>query len=304
MKGLNYIMSQNNYLQRKLKIIITLEKGEFKQGSNSIEIEDLGMNVIVDKLPPPDFSKASVEIYNLSLEKMQRLTTLSMHPLFIKQNYINIYAGDNVHGYNLIFRGAITGANADFNTAPDVKFKIDARVGFYGSVTAQGGNVINGVQDASIFISNQVKKCGFTFENQNVKATLKNAVFFGSPIEQARQASAQIGAELILDDDKAILINSGAVRKSGDIPLISADSGLLGYPTMSQNGIDFRTIFNPNYTFAGLVELKSIIPKVSGQWRIIKLSHHLSANLPNNGEWTSQITAYYPEMSGITGKFI
>ena len=44
------------------------------------------MSVKVEKLGPPDFGKASAEIYGLPLDVMQQLTTLNMTPLFTFKN--------------------------------------------------------------------------------------------------------------------------------------------------------------------------------------------------------------------------
>ena len=295
---------RTSFLKRKLKILLTLQKGSFKGGEgNAYEISDLAMSVRVDKTGAPDFGKASAVIYGLPLDVMEQLSTLCMHPLFVRRNYINIYAGDEYNGYNQIYAGTITKASGDFNSAPDIKFNIESQIGFFGAVTAQGANVINGTQSASTFIEQQAKKIGFTFKNEGVTGTVRNAVFEGSPIEQARQCAKQIGAELILDDETMILVSNGASRK-GNAVLLNANSGLLGYPTMTQNGIEIKSIFNPNFRFAGLIKLETIVPKCSGAWRIVKMSHTLDSNLPNGGKWETQITAYYPHLSGAVGKFI
>ena len=295
---------RTSFIKRKLKILLTLQKGSFKgREGNAYEISDLAMSVRVEKTGAPDFGKASAVIYGLPLDVMEQLSTLCMHPLYVRRNYINIYAGDECNGYNQIYAGTITKASGDFNSAPDVKFNIESQIGFFGAVTAQGANVISGSQSASTFIEQQAKKIGFTFKNEGVTGTVKNAVFEGSPIEQARQCAKQIGAELILDDETMILVSNGASRK-GNAVLLNANSGLLGYPTMTQNGIEIRAIFNPNFRFAGLIKLETIVPKCSGAWRIVKLSHTLDSNLPNGGKWETQITAYYPHLSGAVGKFI
>lgn len=295
---------RTSFLKRKLKILLTLQKGSFKgREGNAYEISDLAMSVRVEKTGAPDFGKASAVIYGLPLDVMEQLSTLCMHPLFVRRNYINIYAGDEYNGYNQIYAGTITKASGDFNSAPDIKFNIESQIGFFGAVTAQGANVISGSQSASTFIEQQAKKIGFTFKNEGVTGTVKNAVFEGSPIEQARQCAKQIGAELILDDETMILVSNGASRK-GNAVLLNANSGLLGYPTMTQNGIEIRAIFNPNFRFAGLIKLETIVPKCSGAWRIVKMSHTLDSNLPNGGKWETQITAYYPHLSGAVGKFI
>ena len=296
--------NNTSFRRRKIRVQITLSKGQFRNGEgNTIILDDFGVVAKIDKSGPPEFGKASVEIYGLSLDVMSQLSTLNMHPLFVRKNYLNIFAGDEFSGMSQIFAGSITSASADFNGAPEVKFKIEARIGFFGSVTAQGQGVVNGQQPAADFISRQAKAAGLKFENQDVAASIKNSVFTGSPIEQARQAANQIGAELIIDDEKMILIKNGASVK-GHVPVLSATTGLIGYPVMSQNGIDCKAIFNPDFRFAGLIEIQSMVPKVAGQWRITKLSHNLAANLPGAGQWESSITAYYPHLSGAIGRFV
>ncbi|WP_406020599.1 baseplate hub protein, partial [Succinivibrio sp.] len=281
---------RTSFLKRKLKILLTLQKGSFKgREGNTYEISDLAMSVRVEKTGAPDFGKASAVIYGLPLDVMEQLSTLCMHPLYVRRNYINIYAGDEYNGYNQIYAGTITKASVDFNSAPDIKFNIESQIGFFGAVTAQGANVISGSQSASTFIEQQAKKIGFTFKNEGVTGTVKNAVFEGSPIEQARQCAKQIGAELILDDETMILVSNGASRK-GNAVLLNANSGLLGYPAMTQNGIEIRAIFNPNFRFAGLIKLETLVPKCSGSWRIVKMSHTLDSNLPSGGKWETQIT--------------
>ena len=107
----------------------------------------------------------------------------------------------------------------------------------------------------------------------------------------------------MLDEENMILVNNGASRK-GNAVLLNSASGLLGYPTMTQNGIEIRAIFNPSFRFAGLIKLETTTPKCSGTWRIIKMTHTLDSNLPSGGKWETAITAYYPHLSGAVGKFI
>ena len=84
--------------------------------------------------------------------------------------------------------------------------------------------------------------------------------------------------------------------------MLSKDSGLLGYPTITQNGVECKAIFDPAFKFGGLIELQTIVPKASGTWRIVKLTHKLSANMPSDGSWESQITGFYPNKS-LNGKY-
>ena len=90
--------------------------------------------------------------------------------------------------------------------------------------------------------------------------------------------------------------------RKGNAVLLNSASGLLGYPTMTQNGIEIRAIFNPNFRFAGLIKLETTTPKCSGTWRIIKMTHTLDSNLPSGGKWETAITAYYPHLKRCSWK--
>ena len=305
--GNDWGAKNTSFLTRQLEVRLTLQKGQFADGSNTKVINQLAINCTVDKLGFPEMGKASVEIVGMTLEDMEKLSTLAFHPMMIARNYINIFAGDKQRGMNQIFAGTITKAGADFNAQPNVKFKIEAQVGFFGRVLAQGQNVISGKQKAATFIEGQCKKAGFSFINQGNTSSLENCVFSGSPMEQAQQAAKQIGAEIVFDDDQAILLAPDGNRdgmKKGSMFLLNKDTGLLGYPTISQNGVELRTIFNPAFKFASCFELQSTVPKTSGIWRITKLTHKLSANDPKNGTWESAITGFYPAMSGAVGRYV
>lgn len=296
-------MSDNtSFINRALKMVISLYEGEFEDGSNTKEITDLAMTCTIQKLALPEGGKASAEITGLPLSDMEALTTLAFDPLYVKNNIISIYAGDYVAD-SLVFQGTITKAGADFNSAPDVKFKLEAAIGYFGRMTAQGPTAIHGAQPASAFIKGQVEQAGFRFTNQGVSTQISDCVFQGSPIQQAQACASQIGAELVLDDGEAVLMPSGGSRE-GNTVVLGKDSGLLGYPTITQNGVEMKAIFNPAFRFGGLVQLETIVPKASGTWKIVKLTHKLSANMPNDGSWESQITGYYPDRDpGKNGKY-
>lgn len=291
-----------SFIKRSIEIHLTLSKGNFGDGNTKV-IRDLGMSASVQKLGPPDFPKASVEIYGMALDEIQALTSLSFHPFKTSRNFINIYAGDNVSGMSEVFAGSIVSAHGDFSGCPEHKLVIDAEAGFWGRVYAQGPGVVSGVQDAASYVARQAAAAGMTFSNEGVSARLRNCIFHGSPIEQARQVAAQIGADLLIDDEQMILLPKNGHRK-GMIPLLSAQSGLLGYPAVTGDGIECRSIFNPAYRFAGLFRLETVVPKAKGEWRCVKLTHKLAANMAKDCPWESTLTGYYPQFSGAVGKMI
>lgn len=296
-------MTHTSFIPHRLQVRLTLHQGSFAGGGNSKIIDNLAMKVSIEKLGPPDFAKASVEIYGMALNEIEQITSLAMDPLSTTRDYINIYAGDDVMGLSEVFAGSIISAHGDFSGCPEHKLTIEAEVGFWGRVIAQGPNVINGSQPVSSFIATQAAAAGLRFSNEGVTTTVKDCVFNGTPIQQAQQAANQVGADLLIDDEEMVLLPKEGHRK-GNAVLLNRDSGLLGFPSLSSNGIECKCIYNPALRFAGLFILESVVPKASGTWRIIKLTHKLSANDPSDGSWESSLTGYYPNLSGEVGKMI
>ncbi len=299
-------MADGSFTRKLLEVRVTLRAGQFEGGNTKI-ITGVPLKARIEKTGPPDFCKAVIEARGLRYEDMAQMSTLAFRPLASARNTVAVFAGDEVDGLSLAFSGSITQAAADFNAAPDVVFKMEAMTGYYGAITPQSPTAIRGAQPAADFIAMQAQKAGFTFQNDGVSAQLRNAVFNGSPVAQARAAARQIGAELIIDDDVMLLSPAGGAGEKagggrGNAVLLNKDGGLLGYPVLTNEGVQLKALYNPAFRLGGLVTVESIVPKASGTWRIIKLTHDLAAFDARGGPWESQMTAYYPSMSGAGGK--
>ena len=104
-------------------------------------------------------------------------------------------------------------------------------------------------------------------------------------ITKMRQIANSVGADLLIDDDEIVLLPRGKVRETGGIPLVSADAGMVGYPTFTQNGIQVVSYFRPDLRIGAAVRVESIVPSSSGTWKIVNLSHDLTAHKPGGGSW-------------------
>lgn len=289
---------KGSFTRKLIEVRVTLRTGKFKDGNTKI-ITEVPIKVRIEKTGPPDYCKAAIEMRGLIYDAMAQMSTLAFKPLHTARNMVSVLVGDEENGLAQAFSGSITQAAADFNSAPDVTFKIEAMTGFFGAITPQGPSAIKGAQPASDFIAKQAKAAGFEFENDGVSTQLKNAAFSGSPVAQARAAARQIGAELIIDDGKMILMPAGGAGNKagggrGNAVLLKKETGLLGYPVLTNEGVQFKALYNPAFRLGGMVKLESIVPKASGVWRITKLTHELVAFDPKGGAWQSQMTAYYP----------
>ena len=223
---------------------------------------------------------------------MEQMTFLAFQPLQSLKNLITIEAGEQGKTLATVFKGEITSAYADYGSVPDVEFKIEALSGGYAAQIGAKPISVKGNAKAADLIKQFAKEIGYTFKNEGVAASVRNAVFNGSPIEKARSVADEVGAELLIDDDSMILMPYDKPRSGGAV-LLTPETGLIGYPSFTSDGISFSCFFNPNLKQGGQVKIESIVPRASGYWKITKLSHRLTAYRTGGGSWYSSVDAAY-----------
>lgn len=277
-----------SFTRKQIRVGVALYKDEQKR---TLVYEGIETHVSIEKPGEPDQNKATVEMYNLSMDAMRDMTTLSFRPLQTKKNLIVIFAGDETNGMSQCFAGEIDTAYADFSGAPTIKMHIEAAAGSYPSLKASPPIAVKGAQSAASLIEQFAKESGYSFLNNGVTASVKNAVLNGSPIQKARTVAGMVGCELIVDDNVVKIQPYDKGLDEGNAVLMSKDSGMLGYPTFTSEGISLKCLYNPDLQLGGMIEVDTVVPGAKGSWKITKLSHSLVANAVSAGDWFSSIEA-------------
>lgn len=261
--------------QKTIRTTIILSEGEFEGGGNTKVIEGLATTVDVQKAGAPDKNTARVAIYNMAMKDMEQLTFLAFRPLQKRKNKILIEAGELGEKLGLVFKGDITSAFPDFNSAPDVPFQIEAMTAGWAYQLADSPTSIAGEQDVATLMEQFATEAGFGFVNNAVSASVKNTTLTGSPVSKAQQLAQEVNIELLIDDETFTIQTWDNPR--GEAVLLGADSGMIGYPTFTQDGVSARSFYNPKLRLGGQVKIQSVVPKASGYWKLTKLTHSLSA---------------------------
>lgn len=277
-----------SFSKKQIRIGMALYKDEQKR---TLVYEGVETHVQIEKPGEPDQNKATVEMYNLSMDAMRDMTTLSFRPLQTKKNLIVIFAGDETEGMSQCFAGEIDTAYADFSGAPTIKMHIEAAAGSYPSLKASPPIAVKGSQSAASLIEQFAKESGYTFRNNGVSASVKNAVLNGSPVQKMRAVAGMVGCELLIDDNVVKIQPYDKGLDEGNAVLMSKDSGMLGYPTFTSEGISLKCLYNPDLQLGGMIEVDTVVPGAKGTWKITKLSHSLVANAISPGDWFSSIEA-------------
>ena len=295
-------MSQNTSFTRKvLEAHITLAEGGYDTATGSAantKIVRLGMDVEIKKPGGEEKNKATVKVFNLPLEDMEVLTTLAFQPLQVSKNAIAVYAGDEEHGLTLAFSGDIVSAVPNFNSAPDPSFDIECVTGYVASVTPVPPLTAPGAQDAAGLLKTLAGQMNLSFTNRGVSGVaIRNPAFVGGPMQQARQIAAAARISLIVDDGEMVIAPFGELRRDdseGGTPVWKDKTGMFGYPSFDNEGIQAKGIYEPKLQLGGPLRIESLVPRATGLWQIQSLTHKLQANYPGASSWVSEVKASYP----------
>lgn len=300
-----------SFTEKALDVTLTLGEGTFGgTGKNTVKLSGLRVAATIQKAGPPSFDRAEVRVFGLPPSIMNEVTTLGV-PISMtrKNNTILVEAGDVGGVMATVFFGDIGKSFQNFDNQPDTFFQVIAWTGAIPAMVPTPPISVQGGADVATMMSGIATGMGYAFENNGVQAQLSNPYFAGTAIDQAHELAMAANIELQIDSATfpptvAIWPKNGT--RGGSIPLISVDSGLIGYPQYRDQAIAFRCLFNPNIRIAGQIELRSslggdAIPAQgatqaqaqragpNGQWYVASLTHDLSAQLPG-GPWFSDVT--------------
>ena len=282
------------FWKKAIKVSISLAEGTFDdKGNNEIILPEVPIHISMDKTGGDELPKCSIEVKNLKLNLMEQLTVLSFLQLQTYNNVIKVMAGEEGRDLDLVFQGEIVSAIPVFSTDGDVTFKIEAASGYYPLQKSTPPVSVQGETTIEYLMKQFAAEAGYALENKGVTGSVSNSVFAGTPIVKARLLAKQTGIDLLIDNNKFVILPSYKDNRDCIIPLISKDTGLIGYPSFTNDGVECECLFNPLIEIGGLIKLESIVPKATGVWRVTKIHHDLEAYNSGGGNWHTKIDAVW-----------
>ncbi len=273
--------------KKQLRFVITLGTGKFgSSDNNQITLQGYRSSAHVDKAGGVQMSTLRAQIYGMSESDMNSATTLQWKNQGYLLNTIEVYAIDGAQE-TLIYRGNIINAWPDFRGMPEVYFSIQAMGGYTQKLQAAAPISFKGATNVATVMEQLAGRMGYAFENNGVDMPLSDIYLANTSLEQAKRLAWMAGVDLYVDDTVLAIMPKGQPRVA-QVPVISRESGLVGYPTYDAWGVNFRCLFNPSITFGGAVQLETDLAQARGQWIVTSLSHHLQAETPG-GAWFSHV---------------
>lgn len=279
-----------------------------ESGGSSVTIQGSRTSVRISNSGSPADGRAQVKVWGMTPSLMNQLSTLGLVFNLVPRNTLTISAGDEDSGMSAVFSGTIYAAYGDYSGQPDVPFIFECLAGVADAVAPATPTSFAGSTDVANLMSGIARQMNLGFENNGVSATLTSPYLAGSLMVQARRVADAAGIEWGIVGGATLAIwPRGGNRNTPSVPVISPDTGMIGYPAFTQQGIIVRTLFDPQISFGSLVEVRSSVlssiaqaqqgqqaaSSFPSQWAVNKLDLALDSLLPK-GQWMSTVHAYNP----------
>lgn len=277
------------FTQKQIDLTISLGTGQFGDtGANTVTVTGLRIKAEIQQFGGDAMPQVQLLVYGLPPEMINQLTTIGpINSAVLYHNSVLIAAGDSGTALTTIYNGTIWQAWGDYNQLPDTALNIAAVGGLAASLKPIGASSYPGSADVGTIMQTLAEMAGLNFVNNGVSVQLSNPYFPGTALSQIRECAQAANINFTVDNGALQIWPKGAARNA-TIPLISPDTGMVGYPTFSSNGLMLTTTFNPAVVIGGVIQVQSSITPACGRWIATQISHSLESETPG-GQWFTHI---------------
>ena len=144
-----------------------------------------------------------------------------------------------------VFTGDVIMAWPDGSDQPNVRFMVLAKPGAVAARKPIAPTTRKGAIAGETMVQTLAQQMGFKFENNGVHVMICNPYLHGTGISQVRQIIDAMSCQWLLDRGTLAIWPTGKARSGGGVPLISPETGMVGYPQFDQARIRVTSYYNP-----------------------------------------------------------
>lgn len=282
--------------------------------SDTATISGLRTSVRIKNSGSPVHQSADVKVWGLTPSLMNQLATLGLVWDLVPRNSMTIQVGQaDARGFptnmSTVFQGTMWESYGDYSAQPDVPFHFTCVAGAADAAISVKASSFPGSSDVASVMSGLARQMNLGFRNFGVNAKQQNLYLRGSAKQQADKLATMANITWGYVQGGAVM---GIWPKGGNadtpsVPTIGVDTGMIGYPAYTQQGIIVKSVFDPRLSFGSLFKVRSsVLSGISGalaaraapipfptQWAVSKLDLALDSLLPK-GEWSATVYGYNP----------
>lgn len=304
-------MTAGSFVRRQLRARFVLDdSGAVFPGTNSntLIVSGLRMSASVQASALQQ-SQMSLRVWGMKRQDMDAITVAWANPPVVLNHRV-ILEANNGEGWNKVFGGTIIEAQPEYRSSPDTHLSLLASVGYFQKIQAAAPESYTETVDIGLVCSDLAIKMGFTFVNGGANAVLSGPIYlFGTLLDQLDQACRMAGCDYYLtgsassptaaalpgsptpDDSQGTLTitpRGKPIEGEGVAAVLSAKTGLIGYPVYDRSGLNVQALYQPAFSCGVPIQIESIVPAATGLWYPYSMTHQLDANLPN-GKWMTNM---------------
>ena len=284
-----------SFTRKKINVTFKLQNGTFVEtSSDTAKVTGLRVSFRMAQAGGITRDTIGLQIFGLTQSIMNQLATYGMPPNEQFNNHVTVEAGDDVSGMSLVFSGSIFQADADYSGAPDVAFNVVAFALQFEAVASVAPSSYAGKASVATIMGNLAAQLNIKLENSGVTSSLTNPYFSGSLWDQVTACAKAANINAFYDSQNAVLaiwpVNQS---RQGNLFVVSPQTGLVGYPTFTVNGIRFRTEWSPGIVYGTRFLMKSSIQKACGEFVPVTIDTALDSENPG-GAWFMDVEAWQP----------
>ena len=294
---------------KNLRFVITLgiqgKSFAGTPGDSTVTLSGLRASVIVENAGGAMMGTLRAQIFGMTANDMNTLTSTLWDTLVVGSkapfafNTVQVFAEDGPQS-TLVYNGVILNCWGVYTSMPEVYLMMEAQIGYNQLVQSSLPISVQSDTTVATIMGTLASTMGFKLENNGVNIAVPKGTYLGNTaMEQARMLAQMYRFWMYLDStspNTLAIAPYGKGRVTQVTPVISAETGMMGYPLFNSTGVNFETKFNPGIVFGGPVQISSAIPKANGTWTVVSMTHHLTSQMPD-GPWKSVINAVSPNLA-------
>ena len=280
------------FIQRQLSISFGLNSGTFAAtGSAGATFSGLRISAkVVVTGSMSSGGQLQAAVFGLTLAEMNELTTLGMGIQQYFDNSVTLQATDD-RGTSTVFTGNVTACWPDMSASPEVCLQVMANIGNAAAGMPIPPTSYAGSTDVATILQGLAKQGGFEFENSGVNVKLKNPYYSGTLRQQIKECIHDAGCYGTIDAHNTLtIVPRNGTRSTGSVS-ISPQTGMVGYPVPTFQGVIVQAIYQPDARPNGKLTVSgSQLTPANGVFQINSVTHDLESQMPR-GKWFTTLQA-------------
>lgn len=217
-------------------------------GNEAIDLSEMHFNFQTTASYLPNPNTALIRVYNLSRATARKILDMGA--------IVQLIAGYEGNAAQ-IFSGNIIQARIGSENATDTFLDISAADGstiynsaFMNFTLANNSDMKSRIGTVALAIGVKIG----SYTPNTPEKSVRGRVFFGLARDHLRNMASTVGATWTIQNGELDIIGQSAY-KPGDIPVLTAASGVIGVPEVTLDGIEVKLLLNPNIITNGQVQL-------------------------------------------------